>query len=409
MRMTGPLAGIKVLEVAQWWFVPAAGAVLSDWGADVLKVEHPERGDAQRGLAAAGFSMSIGGVDFMMQQSNRGKRSIGLDIGVPEGRALLLRLAAESDVFLTNFLPSARTKLGIDVADVRAVNPRIVYVRGSGQGPEGPDRDKGGYDATAFWSRGGIGAALTPSGAAVPTMQRPAFGDSIGAMTIAGGIAAALLQRERTGHAPVVDVSLLSTAMWVMGPDVVASQLLARGGSGGIPSFGRGAAPNPLANSYRTGDGRWLLLMMLQPDRYWAEFCAAVERPDLVADARFATGVERFHNRETLIADLDAMFASRPLAHWRTRLDAQEGPWAPMQTALELHDDPQAIANGYLREVDAGDKGRFALVASPVQFDQTSPPLAASPEMGQNTETVLLERGLDWDEITALKQARAIL
>ena len=407
--MARPLDGIKVLEVAQWWFVPAAGAVLGDWGADVIKIEHPVHGDAQRGLAAAGFNMSIGGVDFMMQQSNRGKRSVGLDIGVPEGRALLLRLAAESDVFLTNFLPSARTKLGIDVDDIRAVNPRIVYVRGSGQGPEGPDRDKGGYDATAFWSRGGVANALTPPGAAVPTMQRAAFGDGIGAMTIAGGVAAALLQRERTGVAPVVDVSLLATAMWVMSPDIVASKLLAQGGTGGIPSFTRNAVPNPLANSYKTADGRWLLLMMLQPDRYWAGFCAAIDRPDLAADARFATGVTRFQNREVLIADLDAWFARQPLAHWRERLDRQEGPWAPMQTALELHDDPQAIANGYVQPVDGGDKGRFALVASPVSFDREQPALAASPEMGQNTEEVLLERGLSWDELGALKKVGAIL
>lgn len=408
--MEGPLAGIRVLEVAQWWFVPAAGAVLSDWGADVVKVEHPVRGDAQRGLAAAGFGMSVGGVDFMMQQSNRGKRSIGLDIGVPEGRALLLRLAAQSDVFLTNFLPSARARLGIDVEDVRAVNPRIVYVRGSGHGPDGPDRDKGGYDATAFWSRGGIAAALTPEGAPVPTMQRPAFGDSIGAMTLAGGVAAALLQRERTGVAPVVDVSLLGTAMWVMAPDIVVSKLLENSEQGGgFPAFTRASAPNPLANSYRTRDGRWLLLMMLQPDRYWAGFCEAVERADLARDARFTDGAARFQHREALIADLDAMFASQPLAHWRARLDRQEGPWGPLQTARELHDDPQVRANGYTTLVEGGDKGRFALVASPVRFDGGRPELAASPEMGQNTEEVLLERGFDWATLAELKKAGAIL
>ena len=406
--MAGPLAGIRVLEVAQWWFVPAAGAVLADWGATVVKIEHPVRGDAQRGLAAAGFSMSIGGVDFMMQQSNRGKRSVGLDIGVAEGRAVLMQMARDCDVFLTNFLPGARAKLGIDVEDIRAVSPRVVYVRGSGQGPHGPDRDRGGYDATAFWSRGGICNALTPPHADVPTMQRPAFGDSMGAMTVAGGVAAALLQRERTGVAPVVDVSLLGTAMWVMAPDIVASKLLETG-KGGIPSFTRGAAPNPLANSYRTQDGRWLLLMMLQPDRYWAGFCAAVERPDLLADERYADGVKRFQNRETLVADLDAMFAKQTLAGWRARLDRQEGPWAPMQTALELHDDPQTIANGYTRPVDGGDKGSFALVASPVQFDANSPPLSASPEMGQHTEEVLLEMGLSWDQLAALKKTGAIL
>jgi crotonobetainyl-CoA:carnitine CoA-transferase CaiB-like acyl-CoA transferase len=405
----GPLAGVRVLEVAQWWFVPAAGAVLADWGADVVKIEHPVRGDAQRGLAAAGFRMAVAGVDFMMQQSNRGKRSVGLDIGVPEGRALLLRLAAESDVFLTNFLPSARAKLGIDVEDVRAVNPRIVYVRGSGHGPDGPDRDKGGYDATAFWSRGGIGAALTPEDAATPTMQRPAFGDSIGAITIAGGVAAALLQRERTGVAPVVDASLLGVAMWVMAPDIVVAKLLEAAEGGGFPTYTRASAPNPLANSYRTQDGRWLLLMMLQPDRDWAGFCEAVGRADLVADARFADGVQRFHHREALIADLDAMFASQPLAHWRARLDRQAGPWGPLQSARELHDDPQVVANGYTTAVDGGDKGRFALVASPVRFDGRRPELAASPEMGQNTEEVLLERGLDWVTLAKLKKAGAIL
>ncbi len=406
--MPGPLAGIKVLEVAQWWFVPAAGAVLADWGATVVKIEHPVRGDAQRGLAAAGFSMSIGGVDFMMQQSNRGKRSVALDIGVAEGRAVLMDMARDCDVFLTNFLPGARARLRIDVDDIRAVNARVVYVRGSGQGPLGPDRDRGGYDATAFWSRGGVCSALTPPHAEVPTMQRPAFGDSIGAMTVAGGVAAALLQRERTGVAPVVDVSLLGTAMWVMAPDIVASKLLETG-KGGIPSFTRGTAPNPLANSYKTKDGRWLLLMMLQPDRYWAGFCAAVERPDLLADARYADGTQRFQNRETLVADLDAMFAAEPLAAWRARLDRQEGPWAPMQTALELNDDPQAIANGYTRPVDGGDKGSFALVASPVQFDGNSPPLSPSPEMGQHTEEVLLEMGLSWDQLAALKKTGAIL
>jgi len=402
----GPLDGIKVLEVAQWWFVPAAGAVLSDWGAEVIKIEHPVRGDAQRGLAAAGFRMTEGGVDFMMQQSNRGKRSVGIDIGTPAGRDLLYRLVDRCDVFLTNFLPSARERLGIDVEEIRKRNPRAVYVRGSGQGPRGPDRDKGGYDATAFWSRGGIAAALTRPDASAPTMQRPAFGDSIGAMTIAGGVAAALLARERTGVPPLVDISLLGTAMWVMAPDVVASKLLAPGQ--GIPSFTRGSAPNPLANSYRTQDGRWLLLMMLQPDRYWAEFCACVGRPDLAADPRFADGMKRFQNREACVAELDALFGSRTLAAWRECLSGMEGPWAPMQTAAELHDDPQAIANGYLRPVDGGDKGRFALVADPVQFDETPPDLGPAPEMGQHTEEVLLELGLSWDEIAAHKQSGAI-
>src|SRR5215468_10830617 len=160
--MARVLEGVRVVEVAQWWFVPSAGAVLADWGADVIKVEHPVTGDPQRGLVTSGFFPPTGGVNFMMEQSNRGKRSVGIDLANPAGRDTLLRLVETADVFLTNFLPSARRKLRIDVDDIRAVNPRIVYVRGHGQGARGPDAEKGGYDAASFWSRGGIAHALTP-------------------------------------------------------------------------------------------------------------------------------------------------------------------------------------------------------------------------------------------------------
>ena len=400
--------GVRVLEVAQWWFVPAAGAVLADWGADVIKIEHPVLGDGQRGLAAVGFKSSEGNVDFMMQQSNRGKRSVGLDIANPEGRELLYRMAERCDVFLTNFLPDARRRLQIDVEHIRARNPNAIYVRGSGQGPKGPDAAKGGYDATAFWSRGGIAHALTPPGLENPIMQRAAFGDSIGAMTVAGGIAAALFGRERSGRAPVLDISLLNTAMWVLAPDIVASKLVTPG-TGGPPRFTRQQAPNPVGNSYKTKDGRWLLLMMLQADKHWPDFCRHIDRPDMIGDERFASFGARFQNREACIAILDEIFATRSLAEWREKFATLEGPWAPMQTAEEIHADPQSVANGYLPEVDGGDKGLFKLVASPVQFDEE--PLAIggpSPEMGQHTEEVLLEMGLAWDEIAKLKEAGAI-
>ena len=405
--MEGPLTGIRVLEVAQWWFVPASSAVLADWGADVVKIEHPVTGDAQRGLAAVGFKSLEGNVDFMMQQSNRGKRSVGLDIGNSKGRDLLYRLAAGADVFLTNFLPDARERLRIDIEDIRKHNPDIIYVRGTGQGPEGPDARKGGYDATSFWSRGGVAEALTPPGLEVPVMQRAAFGDSIGALTLAGGISAALLKRERTGKASVVDVSLLATAMWVLAPDVVASKLMDP--AAGVPKMGdRTQSPNPAGNLYKTKDGRWLLLMMLQADKHWADFCKHIDRPDMASDERYKDAAARFQNRQACISELDGVFGSRTLEEWKQRLSTMEGPWAPMQSALELHDDPQAIANGYLSEVDRGDGHPYKLVANPVQFDQQSVPLGPSPEMGQHTEEVLTELGLSWDEIQSHKASGAI-
>ncbi len=404
--MSRPLDGIRVLEVAQFWFVPAAGAILADWGAEVIKVEHPVRGDAQRGLAAAGFGFREGGVDFMMQQSNRGKRSVGIDIATAEGLELLYRLAERSDVFLTNFLPSARARLRIDVEHVRARNPRIVYVRGSGQGPDGAESDRGGYDATAFWFRGAVANGLTAPGAAAPVMQRPAFGDSVGAVALAAGVAAALFQRERGGDPSVVDVSLLGTAMWTLAPDIVASRLLPPGKSMPVPD--RAAAFNPLANSYRTSDGRWLVLMALQPDRYWEEICRAIGRDDLLGDPRFADARSRFQNRRECVAELDRTFAGEPLAVWRERLRSLETPWAPMQLPGELHDDPQAAANGYLAQVPGGDAGHFGLVASPVQFDQQPVALEPSPELSQHTEEVLLDLGLDWDELAKLREVGAI-
>src|SRR5205823_465384 len=188
---------------------------------DVIKVEHPVGGDPQRGLISSGLvPAGAGGVNYMIEVPNRGKRSVGIDLATEGGREILLKLAAQSDVFLTNYLPHIRTKLGIDVEDIRKANPEIIYVRGSGHGPKGPDADKPGYDGVSYWSRGGIAAALTPNGQPWPTGSRPAFGDVMGGMTLAGGIAAALFKRERTGETSVVDVSLLGLAAWNLGPDV---------------------------------------------------------------------------------------------------------------------------------------------------------------------------------------------
>ena len=404
MPMDQGLEGVRVVEVAQWWFVPAAGAVLADWGADVIKIEHPVAGDPQRGLVTSGLVPSTGGVNFMIEQPNRGKRSVGIDLAHPRGLALLHQLVETAVVFLTNFLPAARRRLKIDVEDVRRVNPRIIYARGHGQGARGPETEKGGYDAASFWCRGGIANALTPPGAPAPIMQRAAFGDSAGAMTVAGGIAAALYRRERTGTPSVVDISLLGTAMWIMAPDIIATKLLGID----LPASNRTEPPNPIVNSYRTKDCRWLFLNMLQPDRYWPDLCRRLGRPDLITDPRFADGRARFEHRAECVRALDAIFAERTLADWRVALADAEGVWAPMQSARELPEDAQAIANSYLPQVDRGDGTAFTLVASPVEFDERAPALRPAPDLGQHTEEVLLELGLSWDDLAAAKDAGAI-
>lgn len=401
--MTLPMEGVRVLEVAQWTFVPAAGAVLADWGAEVLKIEHPRTGDAQRGLRQLGTVKIDGPVNPVMEHANRGKRSIALDIGAPAGHELLLDLARTSDVFLTNFLPDARTKLGIDVDDIRAVNPSIVYARGSAYGPNGPDAGIGGYDMTGFWCRGGSAASVSPPDVdGVISQPGPAYGDSIGGMTIAGGIAAALLARERTGEAKVVDISLLGVGVWAMG--VAVNAALATGEPWPASPSGANVAPtNPLTGMYRTADGRFMGMSMMQAFRYWPELCARIGQPELAEDERFASAELLSRNAPDATVILREVLAARTLEEWRAALDGFEGQWGPVQTTTEVAADPQVRANGLIAPVEGGTEA-YELVASPVQFDETPLHLRPAPDFGQDTEAVLLELGHDWDRILALKQ-----
>jgi crotonobetainyl-CoA:carnitine CoA-transferase CaiB-like acyl-CoA transferase len=403
------LSGVKVVEVAAWTFVPAAGAVLAEWGAEVIKVEPRDGGDPQRGLISMGLvPAGRGGVNYMIEMPNRGKKSIGIDLRTDGGKEVLYKLVETADVFVTNYLPSARKKLGIDVEDIRKVNPGVIYVRGSAYGPAGPGADKPGYDGVSYWSRGGVGHQLTLS---IPdhdqiVAPRPAFGDVMGGMTIAGGIVGALYKKLRTGEPSIVDVSLLGLAAWNLSPDVTSSKLYDKDP---IPKFDRTQAPNALVGNYKTKDGRFITLMMLQGDRFYAEFCTVIGRPDLVTDERYAEPMNRFNNRAELIKTLDEEFATKTLAEWMTVLEPLSGAWGPVQSAYELHDDPDVIANGYIPKLRSMSGAEFAMPVNPVQFDgqQVVPP--GAPEHGQHTEEILLEAGVEWEQIEAYKQQGAIL
>lgn len=392
-------SGLRVVELAQWVFVPVAGALLADWGADVIRVERLD-GDPYRGLATQGIGTDGGGVNLSVALANRGKRSVALDLRTEQGRAALHRLLETADVFLTNFRPGALRRLGLDSETLTSRYPRLVYARGHGFGVRGPDADMPGYDSSAFWARGGMGHVLTPPDRDQPISQRGAMGDRNGAMALAFGMAAALLRRERTGQGSVVDVSLLATAMWTLSSDVLAAL---QGGRPRSPS-GRDASPNPLVGSFRTSDGRHVQLVFLQGDRYWADLCELLGRPDLAADPRFADMAARRENRQACSAELDAEFGRRTLAQCKELLSAMDAPWAPMQAVEELLDDPQVVANGYIGTVSE-DGLEYRLPAVPVQIDEQPPPMRRAPEHGEHTEAVLLELGYTWDEIVALKDA----
>jgi crotonobetainyl-CoA:carnitine CoA-transferase CaiB-like acyl-CoA transferase len=399
------MEGVRVLEVAAWTYVPSAGAVLAEWGADVIKIEHPEMGDPQRGLVTSGL-VQAAAVNTMVELPNRGKRSVGVDLRTSEGRRILLELAATSDVFLTNFLPAARATLGIEIEDIRAANPDIIYVRGSGQGQRGPEREKGGYDGSAFWARS-IAAIASGRQEGWPVRQPgPAFGDLIGGMTIAGGIAAALFHRERTKQPTVVDSSLLGTAMWAAG-----ATLLGAGVNGAYepPTPSRDDVPNPIVNTYRCGDGRFIALVMLQSDRYWAEFVTKSGRPDLVDDSRFCSATARHENRKACVEELDALFASKSFDDWRIILADVEGVWAPVLQPNEVLADAQVRANGYLREISLDDGTTFEIVAGPIQFDERLPELKRAPDHGEHTDEVLAELGYDVEQTLELKVVGAVL
>jgi crotonobetainyl-CoA:carnitine CoA-transferase CaiB-like acyl-CoA transferase len=399
--VTAVLQGVRILEVAEHTFVPAASALLSDWGAEVIKIEHVQRGDAMRGLASSGLAIVPNDVHALLEHSNRGKQSLGLDLTSPDGLEILYTLASTSDVFLTNKLPSVRDKLKIGVDNIRAHSPEIIYVRGTGQGERGPDADKGSYDALAFWARSGIAVgAKRPEYDLVPVPPAPGFGDSIGAMTIAGGIMGALFHRERTGEATIVDVSLLGVGMWAMGQAVALSLVL---GMPWTPPPADRVGSNPLSRNYETKDGRVLAFTCLQPAKYWPPLCDAIGRPELATDPQFADYQSLMGNSDAAVAILIDVFASATLAEWRERLEGFIGQWAVVQDTLEAAADPQTVANGYIQECRTATGTPFRLVAAPVQFDEEPPVPARAPEFNEHGDGILAGIGLDEDAIIDLK------
>lgn len=399
--MAGPLEGIRVLELGFWVAGPAAAGILADWGAEVIKLE-PPTGDPMRGLflQAAGVDVPI---NPPFELDNRGKRSIAVNLQQEEGRAVARRLIERADVLVTNLRMGALARVGLDFPSVHAVNRRLVYCNLTGYGTDGPDRDRPAYDVGAWWARAGVAMSLAPKGSE-PPQQRGGMGDHTTAIAAVSAVCAALVARQRTGVGQFVSTSLLRTGVYILGWDVNTRLRLGRVES----PYDRRHIPNPLVNCYRAADGKWFWLLGLQADRHWPDLVRALDRAELRDDPRFANIRVRREHATECVAQLDAIFATQPLAHWTAAFDAAGMWWAPVQTIGEMLDDPQARAGGVFTPVGVAD-GEADMVASPADFAGTpcaTPAMA--PEFGQHTEEVLLELGYDWEQIAALRESGAL-
>jgi crotonobetainyl-CoA:carnitine CoA-transferase CaiB-like acyl-CoA transferase len=397
--MTLPLAGVRVVEIANYVAVPAAGALLADLGADVVKIETPPRGELyRRGRPRyAGYACDFDeNPPFHME--NRGKRSVMLDLGRAEAREALLRLVDHAEIVITNLLPGRRKKYGVDHESLLARVPRLIVGAINGYGGRGAEADRPAFDYAAYWARTGMMDLMHDEGV-LPSLQRPGVGDHAAGVNLVCGILAAMRLRDADGLGRYVEVSLLQTGLHILGTDV-ANALVTRAPA---KRHDRHAPPNPLWNSYPTSDGRWLILVMIDPDPYWAKLCHGVGRPELETDERFADGWKRMANSAVLVAELEAVFAKRTLADWRPILDAAGIIWAPVQRVEEAIDDPQARAMGYFYEIEHATQGRFETVGPPfrIEGEALGAHLAASP-LHADARQVLKEAGLSDPEIEKL-------
>ncbi len=398
--MGGAFSGVRVVELAQFVFVPAAGALLADQGAEVIHIEVPGAGDPYRTLKIADGRVTKS-ANLSMEQNNRGKKSVAIDLKTAEGREVLLRLIETADVFVTSLRPKAIEALGLGVEVLRARNPKLIYARGNGVGFQGKEIDKAGYDASAFWARGGFAHILRPPGYDRPLNPRGALGDHASATAVAYGIAGALFKLAQTGEPSVVDISLLANAMWILSSDIVVSQTRTPEQLMAVTDQAR----FPLKSTYRTRDGRFIQLMFLDPDRYWAPLCRNIGRTDLLEDPRFADSDGRVETGAELTAEIGAAIARRDWADWRPIFEAWDAPWELVKTIHEVAEDPQAVANGYMFDVEVSDGARVRLASGPVGFDGRTAPIEPlrAPLLGEHTDEILTGLGFGAEEVERLR------
>ncbi len=397
------LEGIRVLDVGSFVFGPAAATVMADFGADVLKIEPPKTGDPHRYLHQMP-PLPKCEEDYCWLLTGRGKRSVALDLKDAEAREILLRLVRESDVFVSNYPVRVLASLGLAWSDLEPLNPRLVFAHATGFGEEGPEAEKPGYDATAWWARSGLQDAVRPRGG-LPALAVPAMGDQPSAMALFGAIMLALYQRERTGRGAKVRSSLLANGAWSNGLYLQAMLC----GSEPVRHVDCREPDNALVNPYQTRDGEWLIIAMVQEDRLWPGFCRAIERPDLVADPRFANRSERRARSKELYAIVSPILASRDYADLRKALDEQSITFSHVARSEDVARDPQVEAAGILCETRDSRGRAVRSIASPIAVEGSARvDVRPAPAIGQHTDEVLAGLGYDEAALAALRSRGAI-
>jgi len=398
------LQGIKVLDVASYIAGPVATTIMADFGADVIKVE-PPGGDPLRKLHGTPGLPQTSGVDFAWQVDNRNKQAISLDLSTEGGRDVLRRLVSDCDVFVTNFTRPARARLGLTYADLQPLNERLIYASLTAYGETGAEADKSGFDTTAYWARTGLMHLVRPSPDGPPARSLPGMGDHPSGVALFGAIMLALFERARTGRGRKVHSSLLANGLW-------SNAFYAQAALSGATVELRPARenwPNALTNHYRSRDGHWFILAVVDQDRQWHRLLAAIERPELADDPRFVDLAARAGHVTELTTLLDEVFAAKDWAEWRQVLDEHRLTFGNVAAPGDVHDDAQMVAAGALMPVDDSRIGSRYLIDSPLWVEgvRKRKPNPA-PALGEHTETVLRAAGYDDDDLVRLRNEGAI-